>query len=219
MVKATNITLAENVEKVLLNYFHSQNLKPGDMLPRETELAERMHMSRAMVREGVSRLKAVGLIDARKKRGSVLCYPEPFVSFQKFAEAGIFTQQDRRCFMELRVGIELGLCDFIFARKTGEKIAKLRSLVDHVDKAIPSRDEEFDFHSCLVSFAENSAANNFRSVIMMAFGSFRIPTTVTERTTPSHQDICDELESGSSESFRAVMRAHFTPYLTIPNVV
>ena len=67
--KTPRATLAENVERQLLDYIRHERLTPGAPLPKEEELAERLGISRHIVREGLSRLKALGLVESRKKRG------------------------------------------------------------------------------------------------------------------------------------------------------
>ena len=62
-------TLADGVENSLLEYIRGNNMQIGDTLPKEEDLAESLGVSRHIVREGISRLKALGLVESRKKRG------------------------------------------------------------------------------------------------------------------------------------------------------
>lgn len=206
-------TLADDVEKRLLEHLRNNHLTPGDLLPGETELAESLHVSRHIVREAINRLKALGLVEAKKRVGTVFHYPEPFRGLLKLAEAGLFTEKDRRNFQELRAAMEFGMSDFIFIRKTPEKIAHLRTLAGGTGQRIFPLQEELDFHTALVEISENSAADEFRRVVSMAFGAiFLSPNHDLSLSPPSHKDICDELEFGSLESFRGAMRNHLLPY-------
>lgn len=65
-------TLAEVVEKQLLGYIRQGGLQAGDLLPKEEELAAALKVSRHIVREGISRLKVLGIVEARKHRGTVI---------------------------------------------------------------------------------------------------------------------------------------------------
>ena len=69
------ITLADGVENRLLAYIRQAQIVPGDLLPGEEQLADDLNVSRHIVREGISRLKALGLVESRKKRGIVLKRP------------------------------------------------------------------------------------------------------------------------------------------------
>lgn len=213
MIKASKMTLADGVEDRLLDYMRINHLKSGELLPKEIELAESLQISRHIIREGISRLKALGIVEAKKRRGTVLCRPEPFAGFQKLAEAQLFTESDCRHFMELRIAMELGMCTFIYARRTREKLKEPREVAGMTNSSVRQIAHEVDFHSKLMAFAENPAASDFRNVIMTAFGSIRKRTKNAVRTI-SHREICDALEFGTAAEFQEAIQRHFEPYLS-----
>ena len=81
MIELTEIrsaTLADEVEESLLNYIKRSGLTPGDILPKEEVLSEQLKVSRHIVREGISRLKTLGLVESRKRKGLILTRPNAF---------------------------------------------------------------------------------------------------------------------------------------------
>lgn len=62
-------SIAEQVARKLLDLIRTRNLKPGDMLPTERELAAMMQVSRPSVREAVRGLQIVGVLKARQGYG------------------------------------------------------------------------------------------------------------------------------------------------------
>ena len=60
-------SVPERAEEELKKYFKKNNLKPGDSIPKEIELAEYLGISRSAVREALSRFRMLGLIESRKK--------------------------------------------------------------------------------------------------------------------------------------------------------
>ena len=209
------VTLADGVENRLLEYMRQASLNPGDPLPKEEELSTNLNVSRHIVREGVSRLKALGLIESRKKRGMVMKRPSAFTGLQKLAEADLFNLREREEFMELRVALELGMCDFIYARKTPEKLANLRNVAGLPNSSVQKFATEIDFHTCLMEIGGNQIVSQFREILANVFkpvyeGKERINKALR---TPTHHEICDILEHGTFEEFHAVMRKHFEPYL------
>ena len=62
-------SLAEQVARRLLDLVRTRNLKPGDMLPPERELATLMQVSRPSVREAVRGLQILGVLKARQGSG------------------------------------------------------------------------------------------------------------------------------------------------------
>jgi len=72
------ISLVEVVEQKILNIVRKNKLSVGDSLPAELELTEGLGVSRSVVREALSRLRMLGLLESRKKRGMVITEPDVF---------------------------------------------------------------------------------------------------------------------------------------------
>ena len=206
--KLTPMTLADCVENQLLNFMCCRQLKAGDVLPREEELAAHLNVSRHIVREGISRLKALDLVESRKRKGLVVKTPYAFSGLKKLVEVNLFTPEERRELNEIRLAMEIGLCDFIYMRKTPEKIQELRKLTGSLGSYHYSSEQEVEFHSCLVGIAGNRQVSQFRDILLKIFSEKKI--TVNPENKPStHLEICDTLEHGTIEEFRQVMRQHF----------
>lgn len=203
------VTLADGVENCLLEYIRTSGLQPGDLLPREEELAANLNVSRHIVREGVSRLKALGLVESRKRRGMILARPNAFAGVAKLADADLFSDAERREFMGLRIVMELGMVDFIYARKTEQAIRHLWKLAGEPNEVYPGPDE-VAFHSALFAIGGNELASGFCEILTRVFDH----PMISDRKLhpPGHADICEALEHGSLEDFRQVMKAHFEPY-------
>lgn len=207
-------TLADGVERRLLEYIRQGQLQVGELLPKEEDLAEALQVSRHIVREGISRLKVLGIVESRKHRGTVMTHPTVFDNLKKVAEANLFTPEECKEFMELRVALELGMANFIFIRKTPEAIQKLRLLAGKPGVTVLNFKEELAFHSALLEISGNNTAVNFREIVYNAFYPvYATRNRVHQPNSVSHWDICNVLESGSAEDFQAIMRKHFQRYL------
>jgi DeoR/GlpR family transcriptional regulator of sugar metabolism len=64
-----NLSLTERTEQQIEALIVDQSLRPGERLPPQDELAERLGVSRTVIREAVRFLIAKGLIEARKSSG------------------------------------------------------------------------------------------------------------------------------------------------------
>jgi GntR family transcriptional repressor for pyruvate dehydrogenase complex len=64
--------LPDQISQILSHEIEHRRLKPGDLLPTESELAMRFQVSRAVVREALSRLKHEGLVDSRQGKGVII---------------------------------------------------------------------------------------------------------------------------------------------------
>ena len=195
-------TLAEGVENTLLNYIRSRNLSPGDILPKEQELAQELKVSRQVVREGIAGLKTFGLLEPRKRRGMVLKSPNVFAGVSKLARARLFSEQEYSAFMEIRVFMELGMAEFVFERKNSSDLKLLRQLAEKGGK-YPSPDEEIAFHHKLFSISANPLAEQFLQILHTAF----TPGTKSHEMPdppPGHLEICRALEGDCWQEFYEV---------------
>ena len=205
-------TLADGVENSLLQYIQSSSLLPGDSLPKETELAAQLNVSRHIVREGISRLKTIGLIESRKHKGMILTRPNAFAGVSKLAEANLFSPDELREMMGIRVVMELGMAEFIYRKKTADQLAELRR---HVGKEQSYQEIrlEIAFHTCLFAIGGNAMANQFQQILATAFSSRALSQSNERLHTPTHRQICDTLEKGTEEDFRRILREHLAPYI------
>src|SRR5215467_13130589 len=62
--------VARQIEEMI-----TQQMKPGDMLPPERQLAERFGVSRSSIRDAIRRLEHVGLVEPRQGAGTVVREP------------------------------------------------------------------------------------------------------------------------------------------------
>jgi len=210
--KIKTVTLADGVETRLLEYIQSSGLRVGDLLPKEEDLATQLCVSRHIVREGVSRLKTLGLVESRKRKGMTLCRPDVFASVKKLANANLFSESECREFMEIRVAMELGMVDFIYRRKTPELMQKLAEVVSDPLEYQIHLDQEILFHRRLFEISGNSIAGQFCNILNNAFKLMDY-VPIGKRKTSSHKEIWKILNTGSLEDFRSVMLKHLAPYL------
>ena len=70
--------LSDQVADQLAAEIRRGGLAPGDRLPTEARLVEQFGVSRTVVREAVSRLKSLGLVDSRQGSGVFVRQPSSF---------------------------------------------------------------------------------------------------------------------------------------------
>ena len=86
-------SLVDKVEANIVELLKEQKLKVGDSIPREIELAESLGVSRTVVREALMRLRMMGLIDSKKKKGAVITSPDIFGIVSKSMNPQILDQE------------------------------------------------------------------------------------------------------------------------------
>ena len=129
IIPLENLSLVDKVENRLKEYFKENNLKVGDSIPKEIEFAEALSVSRTVIREAFLRLRAIGVVDSKKRKGMVLTQPDIIHNFEKIIEFNLLGDQTLKDIFELRLILEMGLADLLFATKTEEDIIDFEKIV------------------------------------------------------------------------------------------
>src|ERR1700712_4210446 len=118
------------VQDSLKNYILENNLKPGDPLPAETELARQLGISRNSLREAAKALEAVGILETRQ--GSGLFVRE--FSFEPLLEnmsyGLLFDLRQLAELLQVRKILESGLINDAIQKMSEEQLMKLHDLLD-----------------------------------------------------------------------------------------
>lgn len=207
-------TLVETTQQQILDYVTKDGYQANMPLPKENELADILGVSRVVVREALSSLRALGFLETKKKKGTIMVSPEPFDLFKMIIRTGALSDETIRDLYELRLMLEIGLADFIFERKTDEGMLQLERIIEEEEKCEdPHELAELDikFHTVLYKMANSSALSSFQNLINKIFTVYprkgrkdRAPEIIT------HRSLYHILKTGNPDSFRAAMRLHLT---------
>ncbi len=129
-------------------------------LPSEAELAQMMGVSRPTVREALSALAAVGLIEARPGIGNFVKKPSESMAF----EALFLLESEASCLeiMEARTILEPAVAELAAEKRNQEHVELLLSICEELEAlANPAQFEEYfaadkRFHLALVQATGNS---------------------------------------------------------------
>lgn len=121
--------LSEQVAQQLLGLIRAGNLRPGDQLPAERELAEQMGVSRPVLREALRALATFGLIHTQHGGGSCVTAVEPEALIGPISLCLALSDQDLPHIFEARAAIELALVRNVARAATPQIIETLRDNV------------------------------------------------------------------------------------------
>jgi DNA-binding FadR family transcriptional regulator len=217
--------LVDQVEEALSNYFRTMNLKPGDSLPPEQELADAIGVGRSVIREALSRLRMLGLVESRTRRGMILTEPCIFESLKRIAEPGMLGDEAMFELLGFRVALEIGMTELIFQNMNEKHLTELDTIVER-GKAIEfseySPASEYEFHSKLYEITGNSTIIEFQRIIhpVLAFLNERfkdyfLPVNreiARKGKLITHKDLVNFLKAGDREGFHKGMIDQFGAY-------
>jgi GntR family transcriptional repressor for pyruvate dehydrogenase complex len=209
-------SLVDRVEAKLVELLQNRQLKVGDSIPKEIELAEAIGVSRTVIREALLRLRMMGLIESRKKKGAVITSPDLFMNMSKSMNPHLLDESTLKEIFEIRLVLEVGMADLLFNRVDAEDIVELRRIVG--DEPANSEDRlfnvqhEIEFHGKLYEITANQTMRKFQKLLLPVFeyvhNSGLLKKTAERKKFISHKGLVDILENGSPEMFRNAMRNH-----------
>ncbi len=209
-------SLVDKVETNLIALLVENNLKVGDSIPKELELAGALGVSRTVVREALLRLRLMGLIESKKKKGAVITSPDLVSILERSMNPRILDDSTLKEIFEMRLSLEIGMADFIMERVAPEDIADLRKIVlsepVEPDGVVFEITHAIAFHGKLYEITGNETMKKFQRILLPVFdyvhASGLLRKAPAGDSFVSHKDLVDIIETGNAEMFRAGMRRH-----------
>ena len=205
--------IVQQIEDSVLN----GTLKPGDQLPAERELAQRLGVSRTAVREAVKALREKGLVEAYSGRGTFITDGTSQAARQSFdLMIKIGQQEGAPHLAELRLILEPGIAALAAVRAKEEDIAAMRDAVAVMDRAQDDPEAyieaDLDFHLALAETVANPLILSLIDSIVGLLREQRIKIFNVEggpqRGQIHHKRILEAMERRDAEMARTAMRAH-----------
>ncbi len=135
------------VEKIL-ERLSTGRLKPGDRLPSERELSEELSVSRATLREALSALEIIGIINMRTGDGSYIKEIDIIPFVQMVSQLFIYNRSVGEDLLEVRKLLEIDAIRLIIKRSLLPKsLETLREAVNQMEQSVFSRDYDLGVKS------------------------------------------------------------------------
>lgn len=211
--------MAQRVVAGLKDKIFTGDLPAGHKLPSESELIEEFGVSRTVVREAVTRLRAEGLVETFQGRGSfVLAVPEP-TSFT-VESAAIRTHHDVLDMVDFRLGVECEAAALAAARLDDRGIEVVRTALADFVAAAPEDavEADFRFHRAIAQVSGNRFYLDLLDslgpmMIMLARTRLGDTHSITdaahaERVRREHDEVAAAVIAREPDLARAAMRLH-----------
>lgn len=223
MSRLHRVPLRELLEDIV-----SGDLAPGAMLPRETDLAERFHVSRGVARECIRGLEERGVVRVKHGRGATVTEPPEWDVFDPdVLEALLGSPQGDELeaeAMECQRLLEVEAAGLAAQRAHDRDLAELTGAVERmVDAAGHAErgpaaidrfyDADLDFHRAVVRASGNRAIGRMSQPLHRALSVAarrrghvaELPVTVGE-----HHRILAAVADGNAQAARDAMAAHLS---------
>ncbi|MGZ7440278.1 FadR/GntR family transcriptional regulator [Paenibacillus sp. TH7-28] len=201
---AEHVSGSEKVpfSKILYNFILQKDYKSGDKLPTERELSEHFGVGRSSVREALSGLKALGIIEVRQGSG---CYVKEInlASLLLPIQGQLYNKRILvEEIMETRVAIELEIIRLAVKRATPIMLDKIESYLtsDEQDSA-----QHFAFEQLLAEMAGNRILIMMQSLVHELWGDITSKGWRRRSMEISHQEHMDIFRSIKNRDLPAAL--------------
>src|ERR1700729_1585514 len=210
--------IVQQVEESILK----GQLKPGDQLPAERDLAHRFGVSRTAVREAVKTLREKGLVEAYSGRGTFVTNGTSQAIRQSLDLMIRINQQEGSANLaELRLVLEPEIAGLAASRIDEQLLATMRESVAVMDRSLRDPDAfveaDLDFHLALAEAVGNPLILSLLDSIvgLLREQRSRIFNIAggPERGQFHHKRILAAIEQRDQEAAREAMRAHLQQVL------
>ncbi|HLF26469.1 MAG TPA: FadR/GntR family transcriptional regulator [Anaerolineae bacterium] len=205
--------IVEQVEQKIL----SGDLKVGDRLPPERELADQFGVSRTAVREAVKALRQKGLVEVQPGRGTFITNGTSRAMRHSLDLLTRIGRVDGSAnLVEVREIIEPEIAVLAAARATEEHIAAMREAVETMEVALEDPDRfieaDLDFHLALAEATQNALIPALIDSIVDLLREQRARIFHVQggpqRGQFHHKRILDAIVRRDPEAAQEAMRAH-----------
>jgi GntR family transcriptional repressor for pyruvate dehydrogenase complex len=209
--------LYQQIVQQIEESINSGQLKIGDQLPAERELAHQFGVSRTAVREAVKTLREKGLVEAYPGRGTFITNGSSHSIWHSLDRMIRDGQPEAMVHLvEVREILEPEIASLAAQRSEKDDIAAMREAVEVMDNS--KRDPEtfieadLDFHLALAEAASNPLILSLIDSIVGVLREQRMGIFAVEggadRGQYHHKKILEAVEHRDSTGARDSMRAH-----------
>ena len=211
-------TTTEEVVSRLREMIHQGDLRPGDRLPPERDLAKQLGVSRPTLRAGIRSLAAVGVLKSKQGAGTFVVEADAspaldsnplrlLASLHGFSSAEMF---------EARLLLEMAIAGLAAERATGDHLA---AMAEELAEMFATLDEPEEFLVHDMRFHQTIAAASGNRILtalinMVASILFDVRSKTVHRahdlkeSAEMHRQIFRSIRDGNTEAARNAMRDH-----------
>lgn len=210
----------EEIVGQVMGLIEEGNLRPGDRLPSERDLVQRLRVSRTSVREALRALELLGLVEMKPGEGTFIRQADIGRVLRPLSMLSGLTAESLGSIYEVRRLIETATARLAAERATDDDIGKigemLASMEDDMNGCRRAAECDADFHRAVADAAHNQWLGHliraFSGMIHRAIAAERdlvyaVPGNA-EKFLDQHRRVFRAICERSSEKAEEAMRLH-----------
>jgi len=208
--------VAEEISARLLTMIKGKQLRPGDKLPSERELAAMLQVSRPSLREALRALAIMNIIEIRQGDGTYVTSLEPDLLVQHLDFVVSLDDTTILQLFEARKIVEVGAASLAAKNITPDQITGLQECLvksmENIHNPPAFLANDLELHERILAAAGNPFIRRFLTSLSRIGQASRARTVeipgVREKTVRDHQAIVSALESHDEQTAGEAMLAH-----------
>lgn len=212
----TRDALPDQIAARMIALITERQLKAGDRLPPERELAASMGVSRSSLREALRALSMLGVTEMRQGDGTYLTALEPEQLFRPVGLVLSLSDAGLAELFEARKLVEPGLAALAAERIDAAAAAELTSCAEASPEVLEDAEafmwNDIELHGRIARAADNAVlCRLLDSVASMGIASRRRTgrlAKVRSQSAQDHVEIAAAIAAGDAEEARAAMLRH-----------
>jgi len=203
----------------ILPFIRERKFEPGDRIPSERDLAERFLVSRGVIREALSVLEAMRVVERRPQSGMYLREDSAgsLDALVLEADFGVpLNAADVRDLNEFRALIELQAVEIACARRTKTDIDRIDAILTQSKRKLEAgqslSDQDTEFHLAICIATHNRiltrAANSFWLASKSRRDRYFANPANGRRSYRQHVALRNAIAAGDAAAARDVLRMH-----------
>ncbi|GGA81973.1 GntR family transcriptional regulator [Ornithinibacillus halotolerans] len=134
------------------NLIETNDLKPGDKLPSERELSEKLNAGRSSVREALRAMELIGVIETRRGEGTFLSKYRPYQTVELLSTF-IFKETTKEELLSVKTLLEKEAAKLASTKMDESNLGLLLKKID--DPSLTMEELHFAFFSIIFEKTEN----------------------------------------------------------------
>ena len=197
------------------------DLKTGDQLPTESQLAEHFGVNRSTVREGIRQLENEGLVRREGRKRLCVTVPNQRDLAPRVIRTLVMHQVTFRELWEVALVLEPACASLCAKNRSEELLAALKSNLqqtrDVLDDARQCTEVDTEFHRLVAQGAHNKALILSREPVgLLLYSAFDrlcpLLPQASGRMLRAHEQITKAIRAGNSDEAALWMRKHIVDF-------
>lgn len=215
-------TPVDKIIRQIRSLITSGQLKSGDRLPSERQLAERLGVGRSYVRDAIRKLEFFGILKTMPQSGTIIAGLGITALEGLITDVLAIEESDFASLVETRVFLEIHSASLAAQRRTADDIIALEKALGAYEEKLTSEnqavEEDLLFHLKIAEASKNKVLKSLMLIItpdiIKNYANLKVCSNVTfSKTIDEHREILDFIIKQDANAVEQAMKAHLKDVL------